>query len=133
MSVHLARRDPALPLYQIRNPGAAVVEITLVPDQRPIVHPLDVVALGGAVVTGEDHQSLFFQALVAKLGENGSDRIVECADHPCIDAPCFVVMLGEALVVLVSDLHGGVRGVEGEVEKEGSIFVSLDEPNAFIT
>ena len=80
-----------------------------------------------SVVAGEDDERLLVEAVLPKFLEDGADRVIEGADHRRIDAFGLVLELREPRVVFFRGFQRNVRSIEGEVEEERLVLVTLNE------
>ena len=125
------RRDRRRPAQQVRHADAALVVGQLAAGERLARAQPGEVA-GAAVVRQEDDQRVVGDPRFLQGVEDPADRVVERGDHPEVDPPQFVLLVGEPVVVLLRDLERRVRRVERRVEEERLIGVPADEVDRLV-
>ncbi|MEY5016344.1 MAG: hypothetical protein RIS92_2702 [Verrucomicrobiota bacterium] len=127
----LSGGDVTVPFHEEGNTDSAFPCLTFAAAERGVFRSVGRISGdGSAVVADEADEGVIFDARLADGGGDSTDSLVHRGQHAGVSAAFGVWNLGES-VFSRGCLHGGVNGVEGEVEEEGVIALGFDKRNRF--
>src|ERR1051326_4003614 len=80
-----------------------------------------------AIVTDENDERVFLLACLRELFADAPDVFIQCERHGFIILPAFVGCAHDLREPVIGRVHGGMNGVEGQIQEPWVSLVALDE------